>query len=162
MSLRKSRQSGEGGDRRGTGDGLGATSEPEARFCSCELGRGGSAQFGGLEHPGAHGASRMPSPGWVRTKREQSGRRAEAPISRLVKSVGVPLHSRISLTFWAQAVSRAQPLALGQLARFHFSLEFEMCHVLTFGSNGLGASCPESTASAFCTAALSSQGVARI
>ena len=32
----------------------------------------------------------------------------------------------------SQSVSRAQPLALSQLARFHFSLEFEICHVLTF------------------------------
>ena len=46
---------------------------------------------------------------------------------------------RIPVTFSAQAVSRAQPLALGQLARFRFSLEVEICHVVTFESNGLGA-----------------------
>lgn len=51
----------------------------------------------------------------------------------------MPLIPRIPLTFWAQAVSRAQPLALGQFARFQCSLEFEICPVSTFWSNGVGA-----------------------
>lgn len=43
------------------------------------------------------------------------------------------------VAFWAQAVSRAQPLALDQLARFRFSLEVEICHALTFWPSGFGS-----------------------
>lgn len=45
-----------------------------------------------------------------------------------MKTVQVPFLSQNL----SHSLSRAQPLALGQLARFHFSLEFEICRVLTF------------------------------
>ena len=94
---------------------------------------GGPAHFDGLESEDAH--TGLPASLGFLVSRQKGNkavgkRRYLFPVSlKLCECLFSP---RISLTFWAQAVSRVQALALGQLARFHFSLEFEICPVLTF------------------------------
>ena len=95
---------------------------------------GGSAHFDGWQFEDAQLAAQFPLAHWCPDKK------GTKPWTN--RGTYFLFHENCMSAFslpesLSQSVSRAQPLALGQLARFHLSLEFEICHVLTFSAKRL-------------------------